>query len=107
MGKIEVEAVTEDILMERKKLKEKEDRLAEPSNVEGDDDAGVPQPQKEPDIQLMLNSPGLEPVLLKVRPTTMFSKIMAGFKKIRQVEQAKTCWLIFDGERLDGGIGAE
>jgi hypothetical protein len=49
----------------------------------------------------MLNSPGLESVLLKVRPTTLVSKVMAGFKKIRDIEQGKTCWLIFDGERLD------
>jgi hypothetical protein len=26
---------------------------------------------------------------------------MAGFKKIRDIVQEKTCWLIFDGERLD------
>jgi hypothetical protein len=103
-GKIEVEAVTEDILAERKRLKEKEDRLADASNGDeglSGEETGEPQPQKEPDVQLMLNSPGLEPVLLKVRPTTLVSKIMAGFKKIRHVEQGKTCWLIFDGERLD------
>jgi hypothetical protein len=103
-GRIEVEAVTEDILMEKKRLKEKEDRLADAFN--GDEglqreEAGEAQPQKEPDVQLMLNSPGLESVLLKVRPTTLVSKVMAGFKKIRHVEQEKTCWLIFDGERLE------
>jgi hypothetical protein len=102
-GKIEVEAVTEDILTERKRLKEKEDWLLDASHG----DEGLPlgeaeesRPQKEPDVQLMLNSPGLESVALKVRPTTLISKVMAGFKKIRQVDQAKTCWLIFDGERL-------
>jgi hypothetical protein len=103
-GRIEVEAVTEDILTEREKLKEREDRLADVSNGhEGmsGEEAGEPQPQKEPDVQLMLNSPGLESVLLKVRPTTLVSKVMAGFKKIRDIEQGKTCWLIFDGERLD------
>jgi Ubiquitin-2 like Rad60 SUMO-like len=103
-GRIEVEAVTEDILIEREKLKEREDRLADVSNGhEGmsGEEAGEPQPQKEPDVQLMLNSPGLESVLLKVRPTTLVSKVMAGFKKIRDIEQGKTCWLIFDGERLD------
>jgi hypothetical protein len=102
-GNIEVEAVTEDILTERKRLKEKEDWLAVASN----DNEGLPlgeagesRPQKEPDVQLMLNSPGLESVALKVRPTTLISKVMAGFKKIRHVDQEKTCWLIFDGERL-------
>jgi hypothetical protein len=103
-GRIEVEAVTEDILTEREKLKGREDLLADASNGrEGmsGEEAGEPQPQKEPDVQLMLNSPGLESVLLKVRPTTLVSKIMAGFKKIRDIEQGKTCWLIFDGERLD------
>jgi hypothetical protein len=99
-GKIEVEAVTEDILTERKRLKEKEDGLADASN--GDEglplgEAGESRPQKEPDVQLMLNSPGLESVALKVRSTTL---VMAGFKKIRHVDQEKTCWLIFDGERL-------
>jgi hypothetical protein len=103
-GRIEVEAVTDDILTEREKLKERGDRLADVSNGhEGmsGEEAGEPQPQKEPDVQLMLNSPGLESVLLKVRPTTLVSKVMAGFKKIRDIEQGKTCWLIFDGERLD------
>lgn len=106
-GRIEVEAMTEDILIERKRLKEKEGWLADAST--GDEkvsaeDGGEPQPPQEPDIQLMLNSPGLESVLLKVRPTTLVSKIMAGFKKIRGVEQGKNCWLIFDGERLDPDI---
>ena len=103
-GRIEVEAVTEDILTERKRLKETEDRLADTSNIDGEvqgEEAGESQPQKELDVQMMLNSPGLESVLLKVRPTTLVSKVMAGFKKIRQVEQGMTCWLIFDGERLD------
>ena len=103
-GRIEVEAVTEDILIERKKLKDRKDRLADISNGHEEmsgEEAGEPQPQKEPDVQLMLNSPGLESVLLKVRPTTLVSKVMAGFKKIRDIEQEKTCWLIFDGERLD------
>jgi Ubiquitin-2 like Rad60 SUMO-like len=103
-GRIEVEAVTEDILIERKKLKDRKDQLADVSNGHEEmssEEAGKPQPQKEPDVQLMLNSPGLESVLLKVRPTTLVSKVMAGFKKIRDIEQEKTCWLIFDGERLD------
>ena len=103
-GKIEVEAVTEDILMERKRLKDKEDQRSDTFDGDGEgpgDKAGEPQPLKELDVQLMLNSPGLEPVLLKVRPNTLVGKVMAGFKKIRQVEKGKTCWLIFDGERLD------
>jgi hypothetical protein len=103
-GRIEVEAVTEDILIERKKLKDRKDRLADISDGHEEmsgEEVGEPQPQKEPDVQLMLNSPGLESVLLKVRPTTLVSKVMAGFKKIRDIEQEKTCWLIFDGERLD------
>jgi hypothetical protein len=49
----------------------------------------------------MLHSPGLEAVALKVRPSTLVSKVMAGFKKIRHVDQGKICWLVFDGERLD------
>jgi hypothetical protein len=103
-GKIEVEAVTEDILTERKRVKEKEDRLADASN--GDEglpleEVGESRPRKEPDVQLILNSPSLESVALKVRPTTLISKVMAGFKKIRQVDQEKICWLIFDGERLN------
>jgi hypothetical protein len=103
-GRIEVEAVTEDILIERKKLKDREDRRADIANGHEEmsgEGAGEPQPQKESDVQLLLNSPGLESVLLKVRPTTLVSKIMAGFKKIRDIEREKTCWLIFDGERLD------
>ena len=88
--------MTEDILTERKRLKQEEGRLADASD--GDEglpreEAGESQPQKEPDVQLMLNSPGLELVALKVRSTTLVGKVMAGFKKIRHVDEERRAGL--------------
>ena len=103
-GKIEVEAVTEEILAERKRAREKEEQAQNVINgdeEQGDEDGGDQAPPKEPEYQLQLSSPGLEPFYLKVRASTLVSKIMAGFRKVREIEHGKTCWLVFDGERLD------
>ncbi len=103
-GRIEVEAVTEEILAERKRAREKAEQsrdMTDDDEEQLDEEGGKPEQPKEPEYQLQLKSLGLEPFYLKVRASTLVSKIMAGFKKIRQVEHGKTCWLVFDGERLD------
>lgn len=103
-GNIEVEAVTEDILAERKLAREKEERvlsLGKGDEEPPDEGSGEPEVPKEPEYQLQLKCPGIEQVHLKVRASTLVSKVMAGFQKIRRVDKEKTCWLSFDGERLD------
>ena len=104
-GKIEVEAITEEIMAERKKAKEQEEAAAagERGDTEEDSPSEEPAPPKEADLKIWLKNPDMEPLQLKVRPHTEVSRIMAGFKKIRNVEGGKTCWLIFEGERLDAG----
>ncbi|OAL33867.1 hypothetical protein AYO20_06878 [Fonsecaea nubica] len=52
-------------------------------------------------IVIRLVSKDLEPMQLRVRPNTTIGKIMRGFAATRKVDEAKTPWLIFDGERLD------
>ena len=103
-GRIEVEAVTEEILEERRRAKEKEKGGTDGQDEDGQTTEGVEsesRPPKEPEAVIQLKSPGLVELTLKVRPSTPIAKIMAGFKKIRKVDEWKTCWLIFDGERLE------
>lgn len=101
-GKIEVEAITEEILEERKRTKERaEHAQSTADDVEAQPDEGEPEKPKEVECTICLKSPGIDDMFLKVRATTLVSKVMAGFKKVRQVESSKTCWLIFDGERLE------
>ena len=102
-GKIEVEAITEEIMVERKRAKEQEIAAAAGERGDTEDDSAPeePEPPKEVDLKIWLKNPDMEPLQLKVHPHTKVSKIMAGFKKIRNVEGGKTCWLIFEGERLE------
>lgn len=106
-GRIEVEATTAEILDDRLKAKNRDEAagraLAHGKEEEpaADGTMDEPQPPKEPEYVIQLKSPGLETLLLKIRPSTEIHKIMAGFKKMKQVDEGKTCWLMFDGERLD------
>jgi hypothetical protein len=40
---------------------------------------------------------------LRVRPHTSIGKMMQGFAATRKLDEGKTAWLVFDGERLDPG----
>ncbi|EXJ71043.1 uncharacterized protein A1O5_06036 [Cladophialophora psammophila CBS 110553] len=52
-------------------------------------------------IVIRLVSRHLEPMQLRVRPHTTMDKIMRGYAAMRKVDEGKTAWLIFDGDRLD------
>ncbi|KIW94725.1 uncharacterized protein Z519_04702 [Cladophialophora bantiana CBS 173.52] len=52
-------------------------------------------------IVIRLVSRDLEPMQLRVRPHTTMDKIMRGYAATRKVDEGKTPWLIFDGDRLD------
>jgi hypothetical protein len=108
-GKITVEAITEELFQER--LKAKERKRAAEADSDNDDqaegeagDAAAPlappalAPQK---VVIKLTCQGLEPLLLAVRPDTSVGKIMRAFQQERAVDAAKTCWLVFDGDRLE------
>jgi len=119
-GNIELEAVTPKIFEIRQKQRERE--LAENAGLvdnHGDSDDGpmpgtaagndplmmmnqtASDPNQKGALVIRLTCQEHEPMLLRVRPHTSISKIMLGFQKTMKVEEGKTCWLVFDGDRLD------
>ena len=112
-GKIVVEAMTEEIYQERKKAKERQ-KAAEAKSEnqsEAEDEQEAPDPPleqpKRDGIVIRLTSQGLEPMPLRVRPHTSIRKIMHAFQGQRGVAKEKTCWLVFDGDKLDQEISVE
>ena len=112
-GKIVVEAMTEEIYQERRKARElqraakanSEDRVEE-EEVDATPESPPEQPKKD-GIVIRLTSQGLEAMPLRVRPHTSIAKIMRAFQGQRKVAPEKTCWLIFDGDRLEPEISVE
>jgi hypothetical protein len=104
-GKIEVEAVTEEILAQRRKAKDADAAIiASPAAEAARDAVAAVEQQAQPlHMGVLLRAPGLEPLALKVRTNTLVSKMMAAFHKMRAVEEGMTCWITFDGERLEPG----
>ena len=110
-GGIELEAMTEEIFQEYHRCKERKALAAVSTNqgVEADTNdsaspsdsqAGLSKPRQD-GIVIQLVCQAMTPMILRVRPNTEIAKIMAGFKKTKEVDAGKTCWLVFDGERLD------
>jgi len=102
-GRIEVEAMTMDMYEQRQRRDDTETdttRTIDPGTQDGPSH-DRPATPPEPVYQIVMNAQGLEALTLKVRPSTPIAKMMAGFKKVRNVDAEKACWLVFDGERLD------
>ncbi len=105
-GRIEVEAMTKEIYEQKALRKKREETEVEANGIT---DPGVTDRQsvkrsttpKEEEYQVVMNAQGLEALHLKVRPSTRIAKMMAGFKKMRNVALEKTCWLVHDGDRLE------
>jgi Ubiquitin-2 like Rad60 SUMO-like len=112
-GRITVEALTQEIYDERQKAKER--KMAGESNddnhSESEDVKEAPEPPPEPPkkdgVVIKLISQGLEPMPLRVRPNTSINKIMRAFQHQRGVDEEKTCWLVFDGDRLEKEASVE
>ena len=118
-GNIELEAMTQDIY--NRKLREKlhaerqqihlildsnslarEDPCNEEPETTVSPAAAAEAAEKGRDaIIIRLVSKDLEPMPLRVRPHTTVGKIMRGFAATRKVEEGKTPWLIYDGQRLE------
>jgi hypothetical protein len=109
-GKIQIEAVTQEILDERQQARAKAAAAAAAARkAEEEGYVEEPPPSEEPKEKVVINlvSPGIETLQLSVRPSTRVSKIMRAFRAHRAVDGTKTCWLVFDGERLDENATAE
>ncbi|ETN38825.1 uncharacterized protein HMPREF1541_06864 [Cyphellophora europaea CBS 101466] len=102
-GRIQVEAVTEEILEEQRKARDAAKQGVDHERY-GDDEQQeqVPEePKKKEGIILLLKCKDVEPMPLRVRPNTGVGKIMRAFQSQRNIDKTKTCWLVFDGDRLD------
>ncbi|KAL2413527.1 hypothetical protein ABEF95_004250 [Exophiala dermatitidis] len=114
-GNILLEAMTPEIYEEKLRQKEKlqsHNRASSDGDNPDDSDeaeAGVATSaaeakriqEAESSIVIHLVNPAYEPMHLRVRPHTTMAKIMRGYAATKKLEENKTPWLIFDGERLD------
>jgi hypothetical protein len=103
--------MTEEIFQEYHRCKERKalaavstdqgvEEDAKDSTSPSDFQAGLSKPRQD-GIVIQLVCQSMTPMILRVRPNTDIAKIMAGFKKTKEVDAEKTCWLVFDGERLN------
>jgi len=119
-GKIEIEAVIPEIFELRQKQRQRklaetagfipeeeaENEDAERGERENADETPVPdgdRPSKKDGvvIRLVIQDKSVEPLALRVRPNTSVGKIMLAFKATAHIDRNKTCWLVFDGDRLE------
>jgi Ubiquitin-2 like Rad60 SUMO-like len=105
-GRINVEAITRDMYEQQQSRRNREETSVEPKDLTDQDiqdgqSIERSSTPKEPKFKVVLNAQGLDAVQLKVRPSTVISKLMDAFKNRRNLDPGKTCWLVFDGDRLE------
>ncbi|KIX97685.1 uncharacterized protein Z520_06463 [Fonsecaea multimorphosa CBS 102226] len=120
-GNVMLEAMTPEIYEQKQRDRERRQERQRSQIEDQDDENEGPSDQDEekrgssanaataPAIEdrdkgaivIRLVSKNLEPMPLRVRPHTKIGKIMRGYAAMRKVDDSKTPWLIFDGERLD------
>lgn len=105
-GRIEVKAMTKEMYDEASLRKDRGETGTQADNIteeaiqsrQSTERSTTP---KEPEYKVLLKAQELEAFHLKVRPSTKIARMMAAFKKMRQIDSGKTCWLVFDGDRLE------
>lgn len=115
-GRIELEAMTVEILNLRKQQLDRERKIAngewqeEGGADQGTDDLAQPieppeavQPRKGIVINLKSNNEDhLPSMALRVHPDTAVSRIIRGYKSKMKVDSSMRVYLMFDGDRLEG-----
>lgn len=102
--RIEVIATTQEILEQSRKRQETLKAAAdtgEDNIVEADDEPAVSGPVKERKLRIILKSPGMPDVHLKVGPNHHIGKILLAFRQQQGLESGKSVYLLFDGDRLE------
>lgn len=101
-GKIQINAVTADILEQQEKAKDAAAKAQqEAEQVEAEEGEEEAEKRKKDGVILLLKCKDVDEMTLRVRPNTGVAKIMRAFQSQRNIDKSKTCWLVFDGERLD------
>lgn len=91
-GRLHLEAWTESLYMEyQRKLQQEED---------GEEQAPLAVEQVEK-IKLLLKARNMEPIKMKVKPTTPISKLIHYVRDNQPVPEGKEILLYFDGDKLD------
>jgi len=123
-GRIMLEAMTQEIFDARQLAKERKaqgsgDHVGHENDGDSDDayyreqEAARERAEREAEekmkdtIVVRLVSQTSEPMNLRVRPHTSVRKMMQGFAATKGLEEGKTAWLIFDGDRLDPKMTVE
>lgn len=101
-GQLQITAVTQDILDQEERAKEQEAKAARAAEEEA-----VQEEKPKEGIVLILRCKGVEDMTLRVRPNTKVGKIKRAFQSQRNIDREKTCWLVFDGDRLEEELTAE
>ena len=105
--KIELEAVTTDVIKEIQRQREEEERLKNVEEGAEEDEQLPPEPPKEKKIGIILKGKGLKEVRLKVAPGHLVGKIVQAFRQQAGIPQEKAVYLLFDGERLEAESNVE
>ncbi|KAK5109903.1 hypothetical protein LTR85_002033 [Meristemomyces frigidus] len=106
VDQVHLEAVTDESFAKMKLQRELEERRRQGLlGPEDDAEAGASKAQGEKEevlIRILLKAKGnQEPFKLKVKPSTLFSKIMTACRPHFKVGEKQSLFLEFDGERLD------
>nr|POF03132.1 hypothetical protein CFP56_75497 [Quercus suber] len=109
LDKVHLEAVTEELFTQMKADKTREEREKRGlPRIGNDNEVGLDEEQliakeskEEPLIKLYLKAKGHEPYKLKVKPITLFSKIIHASRKNFGFPESAEVWLEFDGDRMD------
>lgn len=102
--RIEVIATTEEILEQTRKHEETLKAAANSNDdnvIDADRESASAEPIKETKLRVILRSPGMSDVQLKVSPSHYVKKIIAAFRQQQGLETGKNVYLLFDGDRLE------
>ncbi|KIW17467.1 hypothetical protein PV08_04661 [Exophiala spinifera] len=101
-GNILIDAMTPELYEEQQRQKAREQSQSQREQEQEDEEhTATPAPESDGSIVIRLVAQNLEPMQLRVRPHTTIAKITRGFVATRKIDEGKTAYLIFDGERLD------
>lgn len=94
--RIHMEATTDELLKSRKRNLLHDSVQYACGFVEREEDNA-----KDGFVRIILKSPGLEDLRIKVRPQTKFSNVIATFRDKKRISSDRKVQLLFDGELLD------
>ncbi|KAL2046054.1 hypothetical protein N7G274_001501 [Stereocaulon virgatum] len=96
-GQIHLEAMTEEIFEAYRKAKRHEVTSEEEKQAE--EPVGIEE-EKVPEIRIILKAKGFADFKLKVKSSTLISKMINAFRSTNHIGDEKEVYLMFDGDKL-------